>query len=186
MKKRSKYLSILLIIIIVVSFSSFGIYEIKTEPLSFKAIGEKQGCEILHNCTNSSIENVTLKAYGNSENLMIGAATAGEIQKGNLAGLTLIVIKTSQSVAFPYGSTSYAIKNVNIFNGEFNCTVCSISSQNFVNFTEFNFEHSFCRVGNLSLIIYVEIVGIAESGIFHFTGNTIIVPIRVSITVYSV
>ena len=32
MKKRNKYFSILLIIIIVVAFSSFGLYEIQTEP----------------------------------------------------------------------------------------------------------------------------------------------------------
>ena len=186
MKKRNKYFSILLIIIIVVAFSSFGLYEIKTEPPNFHTIGEKQGCEILQKCTNSTIGNVTLKAYGNSEKIIMGAVTAGEVEADTFAGITLIVIKTSQSVAFPYGSMSYTIRNINIFYGGFNCSVSPITSQNFVNFTEFNFEQSFWEAGNFSLIIYVELAGIAESGIFHFTGNTYTVPIRINIMVYNV
>ncbi|MHB1492736.1 MAG: hypothetical protein ACYCR7_05040 [Thermoplasmataceae archaeon] len=186
MKKRSKYFSFLLIIIIVVSFSSFGIYEIQTEPTNFHTIGEKQGCEILHNCTNSEIKNVTLKAFGNSESLMMGTQTAGEVQKINPTIIVLTVVKTSQSVAFPYGSMSYTIKGANIYCDGFNNSVFSISEQNQENFTVYALSYSFQKVGNLSLIVYVNLAGIAESGIFHFTGNTYTVPIRVNITVYSV
>ncbi len=187
MKKRNKYFSILLIIIIIIAFSSFGIYEIETEPPNFQTIGEKQGCEILHKCTNSSIENVTLDAYGNSEKLMMGAQTAeGEWQVGYHILMSIIITKVSQSVTFPYGSMSYAIKSVNIYCDGFNNSVFSISEQNQVNFTVYTLSYSFQSVGNLSLIIYVQLAGIAESGIFHFTGSTYLVPFRVNTTVYSV
>ena len=177
--------SILLIIIIVVAFSSFTLYEIKTEPLKTHTITEKQAYAILHKCTNSRIENVTLKAYGNSENLMIGIYTEGEIQATVGVYIPIVITKVSQSLVSPYNSMSYTIKNVNIFCGGFNISACSITSQNFVNFTTFCFEHFFHKVGNLSLIIYVQVAGIAESGIFHFTGSTYTVPLRTNITVTS-
>ncbi len=186
MKKRNKYFSILLIIIIVVAFSSFGLYEIQTEPPNFRTIGEKQGCEILHNWTNSHVENITLKAFGNSENLMMGIRSTAEVEKFASTLIVLIVVKTSQSVAFPYGSMSYTIKGANIYCDGLNNSVFSISEQNQVNFTVYALSYSFQSVGNLSLIIYVQVAGIAESGIFHFTGNTYTVPIRVNRTVYSV
>ncbi|MHB1492737.1 MAG: hypothetical protein ACYCR7_05045 [Thermoplasmataceae archaeon] len=186
MKKRNKYFSIFLIFIIVIAFSSFTLYEIKTEPLKTHSVTEKQAYAILHNCTNSRIENVTLKAYGNTENLSMGAYIQGEVAKGVGAGICLPIVKTSQSVVFPYGSMSYNIKNVNIFCGGFNNSVYSIKAENHANFTTYYIIYFFHKVGNLSLIIYVNLAGIAESGIFHFAGNTYTVPIRVNITVYSV
>ena len=185
MKKRNKYFSILLIIIIVVAFSSFGLYEIKTEPPNFHTIGEKQGCEILHNRTNSDIGNVTLKAYGNSENLMMGVCSEGEVQAFIASGFTLTITKVSQSLAFPYGAMSYEIKSVNIYCEGFNNSVYSIYTQNHENFTTYYLNYFFHRVGNLSLIIYVNLAGIAESGIFHFTGGTYTVSLRTNITVTS-
>ncbi|MHB1492735.1 MAG: hypothetical protein ACYCSG_05540 [Thermoplasmataceae archaeon] len=185
MKKRNKYFSIFLIFIIVVAFSSFTLYEIKTEPLKTHSVTEKQAYAILHNCTNSRIENVTLKAYGNTENLMMGTDTVGEIQATVGVLIPITVTKISQSLVFPYNSMSYVIKNANIYCEGYNISVYSITTQNQENFTTYILCYSFHRVGNLSLIIYVQLAGIAESGIFHFTGNTYTVPIRVNITVTS-
>ena len=180
MRRRSL---IVMMSIIVVFLLTFSAYQSETEPVNSPLVGQTRGYIILHSRTDSVIVNATVNVLGSSEKLMMGMDMARNVTGFTYRVIPLIVTKVSQSMNFPVDSMSYVIKAVSLYYNGSNQSLSITGPISEGNYTMYLLSYSFDIFGNFSLVYFIQVAAIAQSGIYHYTGDTYVFPISFNFNV---
>lgn len=167
--------SIVLVILLAVS-----VYQFETEPPSYPSVGLSSAYVLVHSRTHSQIVNVSLNVLLGSEKLMLGVESSRNITADTYIGIPLIIAKISQSTNFPVDSMSYVIESVSIYYNGSNQSLPINGPTQEGNYTMYIMPYSFNLLGNFTLLYYVHVAGIAQIGIYHYTGISYVFSIQVS------
>ena len=174
MRRKSLIVTMSIIVVLLLIFSA---YQFETEPVNAPLVGQTRGYIILHSRTDSVIVNATVNVLGSSEKLMMGIDMARNVTGFTYRGIPLIVAKVSQSTTFPVNSMSYVIKAVSLYYIEPNQSLSVTGPISEGNYTMYLLSYSFGIFGNFSPVYFIQVAAIAQSGIYHYTGDTYVIPI---------
>ena len=174
MREKSIIVTISIIAVLLLVFS---VYQFETEPVNSPVVSQTGGYIILHSRTDSAIVNATVNVAGSSEGLMMGIDMARNVTGFTYRGIPLIVTKVSQSMNFPVDSMSYIIEAVSLYYTGSNQSLSITGPISEGNYTMYLLSYSFGIFGNFSLVYFIHVAAIAESGIYHYTGDTYVFPV---------
>lgn len=182
MNKRRILLIIFVLVILIVPSTA---YEYYTSPHSISVMPQKKAYQSINKSTDSTNTTTTLSYLGSSETVLIGLDTPKEIGAFEYFGITIFAIKTSQKINSPLTGLTYKINSVYLNYSYYNNTLPSplkiiYNSSGIENIYRYEYGTS----GNYTLRFYVHITPVAEIGILHFLGNSVVkmVTINVKIT----
>ena len=167
MKSIIKYLVILIVIIIIISFTG---YNLETEPHNIETVNKNQVSECMDNNTffpwyvnltygNSKAEYIITYSYNPEAYCAGSSVTFGSIN----------VFKTNQSLKFPITETSIEIKNIELYIN--NHSYSYNSKTNLFNNTIGIVLWTMFSSGNLNVSISFNVVPVYNVYIYHFNGK---------------
>ena len=180
MREKSIIVTISIIAVLLLVFS---VYQFETEPVNSPVVSQTGGYIILHSRTDSRPVNATVNALGSTEKLIMGIDMWPNITGFDWRGIPLIVTKVSQSTNFPADSMSYIIEGVTLYYDGSNQSLTVFGPISEGNYTMYLLNYSFDIFGNFSLVYFIQVAAIAESGIYHYTGDTYVFPISFNFSV---
>ena len=186
MRRKSLIITISIIAVLLLIFSA---YQFETKPVNSPLVSQSGAYVILHSRTDSRPVNATINALGNTERLIMGIDMWPYITGFYWMGIPLIVTKISQSTNFPADSMSYVIKGVTLYYDGSNQSLSVVGPISEGNYTMYLLNYSFNIFGNFSLVYFIHVAAVTESGMYHYTGDTYVFPISfnfsVSVLTYS-
>ena len=180
MRRKGLIVTISIIAVLLLIFSA---YQFETEPVNSPLVNQSGAYVILHSRTDSRPVNATVNALGSTERLIMGIDMGSHITGFSWRGIPLIVTKISQSTNFPADSMSYIIKGVTLYYDGSNQSLTVVGPISEGNYTMYLLTYSFNIFGNFSLVYFIHVAAIAESGIYHYTGDTYVFPISFDFSV---
>jgi len=175
---------LLIILVLVILIASSTAYEYYTSPHSISVMPQKEAYQLISESTDSTNTTTNLSYLGSSETVLMGLDIPKEIGAFEYFGINIFAIKTSQKINSPLTGLTYKINSVYLNYSYHNNTLPSpleiiYKSPGIENI----YRYEYGTPGNYTLRFYVHITPVAEIGILHFMGNSVVIMVTVNVKI---